>query len=138
MDIGTSPRVYDPEQLRLTKKSRSRVKKNGYRVSSNDQQKLRPGLHAIGVVSRRASAAQKGAVSGVIDITGLRRGAFAAAMTTASKGDHILYHVGEHCAGAHRADARAAFEGGSVLLTMRKRDHFVFEYIAIPVASKPA
>lgn len=114
------------------------MKKNGSRVSSKDQQKPRPDLHTINVVSCRSSAAQKGTISGIIDITSLRRGAFAEAMTSASKGDRILYHVGEHCAGAHRADARAAFEGGSVLLTMRKRDQFVFEYIAIPVAPKPA
>lgn len=85
MNIRTSRRVYDPGQHSLTKKSRSRVKKNGYRVASNDQQKLRLGLHAIGVVSRQASAAQKGAVSGVIDITGLRRGAFAAAMVSVAQ-----------------------------------------------------
>lgn len=77
-------------------------------------------------------------VSGVIDITGERQGAFGLAMATASKGDRILYHVGEHCAGAHKKDARAAFEGGSVLLTMRKLDRFIFEYLAIPLASKGA
>lgn len=60
------------------------------------------------------------------------------AVASAAKGDRILYHVGEHSAGAHRTDARAAFDGGSVLLTTRKLDRFVFEYIAIPVASKPA
>lgn len=105
---------------------------------SSDPRKSPPHLSATDVVLRRTSAAQKRATSGVIDITGLRQGAFGVAVATAAKGDRILYHVGEHCAGAHRTDARAAFDGGSVLLTTRKRDRFVFEYIAIPVASKPA
>lgn len=73
-----------------------------------------------------------------IDITRERQGAFYAALANAGKGSKILYHLGPHCAGAHKKDARAAFEGGSVLLTVRKRDRFVFEYLAIPLASKGA
>lgn len=83
-------------------------------------------------------SSNEGLVCGVIDITGERRGAFKLAVATASKGDRILYHVGEHCAGAHKKDAWAAFEAGSVVLTMRKRDRFLFEYLAIPLVSNPA
>ena len=96
-----------------------------------------PLLCATVVVSRGKSVEKNGTASGVTDITGLRRGAFGMAVAEAAKGDHILYHVGEYCAGAHRHDARTAYEGGSVILTMRKRDRFLFEYIAIPVMSKP-
>ncbi|MCR9148200.1 MAG: hypothetical protein NXH74_13550 [Rhodobacteraceae bacterium] len=105
---------------------------------SSDPQKLRQRQSDRDIEQRSPSDAQKGDLASVIDITGLRRGAFGLAMETAAKGDRILYHVGAHCAGAHRVDARAAFDGGSVLLTMRKRDRFVFEYIAIPVATTPS
>lgn len=104
---------------------------------SSDAQKSRQRQSGRDSELRSPSDEQEGAVSSMIDITGLRRGAFGLAMETAAKGDRILYHFGAHCAGAHRVDARAAFEGGSVLLTMRKRDRFVFEYIAIPVAYEP-
>lgn len=105
---------------------------------SSDQQ----GQTLCQPVTRELQRCQSGPHEGircdVIDITGLRQGAFEIAVAAASKGDRILYHVGEHCAGAHRHDARAAFEGGNVLLTTRKRDHFVFEYIAISIIAKSA
>ena len=66
------------------------------------------------------------------------RNLFERTLVLALKGDCILYHVGAYCAGAHRVGARAAFDGGSVPLTMRKRDRFVFEYIAIPVSTTPS
>lgn len=105
---------------------------------SNDLQRqtsCQPGTRAL---QGRQLGPREGMLCDVIDITGLRQGAFEIAVAAASKGDRILYHVGEHCAGAHRHDARAAFEGGNVLLTTRKRDRFVFEYIAIPIATKSA
>jgi hypothetical protein len=72
----------------------------------------------------------------VIDITGMRQGAFDTAVAHASHGSRIVYHLGEFCAGPHRRDARAAYEDGRVLLTTRKRSHLQFEYLAIPVSPK--
>jgi hypothetical protein len=67
----------------------------------------------------------------VIDITSSRQGAFAVALKNASSGAHILYHLGEYCAGPHRVDARVAYENGHVILTTRKRNNSQFEHIAI-------
>lgn len=66
-----------------------------------------------------------------IDITGERRGFIWSILERAEAGVRITYHVGEFCAGPHRADARAAYEAGAVLLTMRKIEQGRFEYMAI-------
>jgi hypothetical protein len=107
-------------------------------VLSSDQQGPTLCQPVTRALQRRHLGPREGVLCNVIDITGLRQGAFGIAVAAASKGDRILYHVGEHCAGAHRHDARAAFEGGNVLLTMRRRDRFIFEYIAIPIVTKSA
>ena len=70
----------------------------------------------------------------VIDITADLQGAFSAALENASGGAYIVYHLGEHCAGPHRVDARVAYENGQVLLTTRKRSNLQFKYIAIPLS----
>lgn len=72
----------------------------------------------------------------VVDITKCRQGALAVALENASSGAQILYHLGEYCAGPHRVDARIAYENGRVLLTVSKRCHMQFEYIAIPQSKK--
>lgn len=73
--------------------------------------------------------------SSIIDITSERKGAFKSALENSVSGTHILYHVGEYCAGPHRLDARAAYDAGQVHLSQRKRGKFFFEYIAT-LASK--
>jgi hypothetical protein len=73
----------------------------------------------------------------VFDICSERQGAFGKVLADAPKGSHILYHVGEHCAGPHRKDARAAYESGFVILTLRRRARYQFEYIAVPVDKTP-
>jgi len=62
------------------------------------------------------------------------KGAFPAALFEAQPGDHIVYHVGQHCGGAHRQDARNAYEAGLVLLTTRRSIDGMFEYIAVRTA----
>lgn len=72
----------------------------------------------------------------LIDITGIRQGAFDATVANAPDGSRILYHLGEYCAGPHKTDARTAYEDGRVVLAIRKRDKWQFEYLAIPVSRK--
>ncbi|HEV8034167.1 hypothetical protein [Yoonia sp.] len=72
----------------------------------------------------------------LIDITGIRQGAFDATVANATDGSRILYHLGEYCAGPHKKDARTAYEDGRVVLAIRKRSKWQFEYLAIPVSRK--
>lgn len=66
------------------------------------------------------------------------KGAFPAALAEAEPGDRIVYHVGQHCGGAHRQDARDAHEAGLVLLTTRRSIDGMFEYIAVRTKLKGA
>lgn len=64
------------------------------------------------------------------------KGSFSAELTAAEPGDRIVYHVGQHCGGAHRQDARNAYEAGLVLLTSRRSIDGMFEYIAVRTKTK--
>jgi hypothetical protein len=66
------------------------------------------------------------------------KGAFPAVIEAADPGDQIVYHVGQHCGGAHRQDARNAYEAGLVLLTSRRSIDGMFEYIAVRTKAKGA
>jgi hypothetical protein len=66
------------------------------------------------------------------------KGAFPAVLEAAEPGDRIVYHVGQHCGGAHRQDARNAYEAGLVLLTSRRSIDGLFEYIAVRTKAKGA
>ena len=72
----------------------------------------------------------------VVDVTGERAGAFEETLASIDVGERIIYHIGEHCAGAHRVAARSAYEGGRVTLSLRKRSKHLFEYIAIKIAER--
>jgi hypothetical protein len=63
-------------------------------------------------------------------------GTFARTVSAAAPGDWVVYHVGAHCGGAHRADARAAYDAGLVLLATRRNADGAFEYIAIRTKQK--
>ena len=94
----------------------------------------RTSLKQAGVLRSSADGRRSRTDIEVIDITASRQGAFSAALENASRGAHILYHLGEYCAGPHRVDARVAYENGQVILTTRKRENLQFEYIAIPLS----
>lgn len=64
-----------------------------------------------------------------IDITNERSGMFMQALLKAEPGDEIVYHIGQYAAGAHKADALAAADGGQCFLYQRKVDGR-FTYIA--------
>jgi hypothetical protein len=72
----------------------------------------------------------------VIDITKEPMGGFAAALDIAKYGDHIIYHVGEFCTGAHKAEALKASSAGWVTLCQRRKYGGQFEYIAQRTRSK--
>ena len=60
------------------------------------------------------------------------KGAFWLAITESEPGDRIIYHVGKHCAGEHRADAAAAYEKGLVILVQRRsQTPEMFDYLAV-------
>lgn len=69
-----------------------------------------------------------------VAITRRPSGAFSAALSTASPGDWIIYHVGAYCGGPHKGDARAAYEAGLVVLTTRRVSPCEFEFIAVRTA----
>jgi hypothetical protein len=98
-----------------SKTRRTSLKQAGVLRASTDGRRCRPDIE-------------------VIDIIASRQGAFTVALENASSGAHILYHLGEYCAGPHRVDARVAYENGRVILTTRKRGNLQFEYIAIPLS----
>lgn len=65
-----------------------------------------------------------------IDITKGRAGTFLMALTNAEPGDEVIYHVGEHAAGAHKRDALWAHEAGHCLLYQRRMGERSFAYVA--------
>lgn len=66
------------------------------------------------------------------------RGAFDQHIAVAEPGDQIVYHVGQFCGGAHRQDARNAYEAGLVLLTSRRSVDGMFEHIAVRTKTQGA
>lgn len=64
------------------------------------------------------------------------KGALNQRIADAEPGDRIVYHIGAHCGGAHREDARNAYEAGLVLLTSRRSVDGMFEHIAIRTKAK--
>ena len=66
-----------------------------------------------------------------IDITKQHRGMFRLALHDAVKGDRIVYHIGEYCAGPHRLDAAAASNAGMCLLFCKREGEGRFAYMAI-------
>jgi len=70
-------------------------------------------------------------MSQTIHISGQRKGHFWVALEEAEKGDSILYHMGEHCGGVHRADAAAAHAEGKVFLFCKRLGDGVFIYLAV-------
>ena len=65
-----------------------------------------------------------------IDITKERQGMFLLVLANAEPGDEIVYHVGEHAAGAHKRDALMTAEGGHCILYQRRMGEGSFAYIA--------
>ena len=71
-------------------------------------------------------------MSSMIDITKDRTGMFGHRLAEAVKGDRLIYHVGQHCGGVHRRDARQASDAGRCLLVMKRaNDEGMFFYIAV-------
>lgn len=65
-----------------------------------------------------------------IDISRERVGAFREALSHALPGDEIVYHIGEFCAGSHKAVALDSAEAGMCILYQRRHDKKKFAYIA--------
>lgn len=61
-------------------------------------------------------------MSKLIDITKEHEGVFGHRLRDADKGDRLIYHVGQHCGGVHRRDARDASDAGLCLLVMKRAD----------------
>lgn len=74
-------------------------------------------------------------MSKMIDITKEREGVFGYTLEDAAKGDRIVYHVGQHCGGPHRRDAKHASDAGLCMLVMKRLDKVdgVFAYLAVKV-----
>lgn len=72
-------------------------------------------------------------MSKLIDITKEFEGVFGYTLEDAAKGDRIVYHVGQHCGGPHRKDARRASDAGLCMLVMKRlsADDGVFAYLAV-------
>ena len=66
-----------------------------------------------------------------IDITNQRNGAFWLALGDAAKGDQIIYHIGQHCGGAHKMDASMAQAKDEVFLFCKRTGKAEFAYLAI-------
>lgn len=64
-----------------------------------------------------------------IDITKHRKGEFMHALDQAQPGDELVYHIGDHAAGAHKRDAMDASDAGLCLLYQRRYGE-QFIYIA--------
>jgi len=64
------------------------------------------------------------------DITNTRPGAFRTVLANADPGDEIIYHVGEFCAGPHKAVALDSAEAGMCILYQRRGERRNFVYIA--------
>lgn len=72
-------------------------------------------------------------MSKMIDITKEREGVFGHRLEDAGKGDRLIYHVGQHCGGPHRRDAKEASDAGLCLLVMKRLsvDDGLFAYMAV-------
>jgi hypothetical protein len=71
-------------------------------------------------------------MSKLIDITKEHEGVFGHRLSDADKGDRLIYHVGQHCGGVHRRDARQASDAGQCLLVMKRADaDGIFFYLAV-------
>lgn len=64
------------------------------------------------------------------DITHTRPGAFRTVLANAEPGDEIIYHIGEFCAGPHKAVALDSAEAGMCILYQRRGEKRKFLYIA--------
>ena len=64
------------------------------------------------------------------DITHTRPGAFRTVLANAEPGDEIIYHIGEFCAGPHKAVALDSAEAGMCILYQRRGEKKKFLYIA--------
>lgn len=64
-----------------------------------------------------------------IDVSKSRPGAFDTALIASSVGDEIVYWIGLFCGGAHKENARRAYESGFVVLYTRRHERG-FQYIA--------
>jgi len=65
-----------------------------------------------------------------IDIRAESRGMFLRTLASAVPGDEIIYHIGEHAGGYHKADALNAMEAGRCILYQRRLAPRQFAYIA--------
>lgn len=71
-------------------------------------------------------------MSNMINITKDREGMFTHRLDDANKGDRLIYHVGQHCGGPHRRDAKEASDAGRCLLVMKRaNDEGMFFYLAV-------
>ena len=71
-------------------------------------------------------------MSKLIDITKEHEGVFGHRLEDAGKGDRLIYHVGQHCGGVHRRDARQASDAGRCLLVMKRaNDEGMFFCLAV-------
>ena len=75
-------------------------------------------------------------MSETIDVSKKPAGAFRDALSAAEPGQRIIYHIGEHCDGAHRGDARAAYEAGMAILSTKRVGDGTFHYLAIRTTPK--
>jgi hypothetical protein len=67
-----------------------------------------------------------------IDITGdTNPNAFYSALEASQKGDHIIYHRGQHCGGLHRREASKAETERMCFLFCKRVADGVFAYIAV-------
>ena len=67
------------------------------------------------------------------DITKRKQGAFWTYLIEGQIGDRIVYHVGEHCGGLHRKDARQAQEQGKCMLFCKRVGEGRFAYLAVKI-----
>jgi hypothetical protein len=71
-------------------------------------------------------------MSKMIDITKDLEGMFPHRLDDANKGDRLIYHVGQHCGGPHRRNAKDASDAGLCLLVMKRaNDEGMFFYLAV-------
>lgn len=65
-----------------------------------------------------------------IDIRAEGKGMFLLTLATAKVGDEIIYHIGEHAGGLHKADAMRACGAGLCFLYQPKLGDRQFAYVA--------
>lgn len=65
-----------------------------------------------------------------IDIRAEGKGMFLLTLATAKVGDEIIYHIGPHAGGFHKADAMRACGEGRCFLYQRRLTDKQFAYIA--------